>query len=200
MTGLVTLIALGFSLSVDAFAAALAKGAGMKRVTLGDAVRIGAVFGGMEAVMPLVGFAIGLALAAWVQPIDHWIAFILLAGVGAHMLWEAATGRVESHEENVELAAPGMAGKGPGWIRLTLAALATSIDATVVGVSLAMMDVNIILAVIVIGVITTVMASLGTLIGKQAGVWLGRYAEAAGGVVLIVLGAVILWQHIAQGI
>lgn len=200
MTGVFTLIALAFSLSVDAFAAALAKGAGMKRVTLGDAVRIGAVFGGMEAVMPLVGFAIGLALAAWVQPVDHWIAFILLAAVGAHMLWEAATGSVESHEENVELAAPGLGKAGPKWVRLTLAALATSIDATVVGVSLAMMDVNIIAAVIIIGVITTAMAAMGVLIGKQAGVWLGRWAEAAGGVVLITLGGVILWQHMAQGI
>ena len=200
MSGFLTLIALGFSLSVDAFAAALAKGASMKRVTAGDALRIGAVFGSMEALMPVIGFLVGLAMASLVAPVDHWIAFVLLLGVGLHMLYEAASGSVESHEENVEIAAPGLGSEGPAWIRLVLAALATSIDALVVGVSLAMMGVNIITAVIVIGVVTTLMAALGALIGKQAGVWLGRYAEAAGGVVLITIGALILWQHLSNGI
>ena len=200
MAGFITLIALGFSLSVDAFAAALAKGASMQRATLMDAVRIGAVFGAMEAAMPVIGFMIGLALASWVQPVDHWIAFVLLLGVGFHMLWEAFSGSVETHEENVEIAAPGLGKAGPSWVRLVLAALATSIDAMVVGVSLAMMDVNIITAVLIIGVITTAMAALGVLAGRKAGSWLGRYAEAVGGVVLIALGSLILWQHLSQGI
>ncbi|WP_300391201.1 manganese efflux pump MntP family protein [Henriciella sp.] len=200
MSGLLTLVALAFSLSVDAFAAALGKGAGMKRVTLLDALKVGAVFGGMEAFMPLVGFAIGLALAAWVQPVDHWIAFVLLAGVGAHMLYEAVTDSVETHEENIEIAAPGLGMQGPKWIRLVLAALATSIDATVVGVSLAMMDVNIVMAVVIIFVITTTMAAIGVMLGRGAGRWLGRYAEAVGGVVLIAIGALILWQHLSAGI
>ncbi|MEE2878767.1 MAG: manganese efflux pump MntP family protein [Pseudomonadota bacterium] len=200
MAGFITLIALGFSLSVDAFAAALAKGASMQRATLIDAVRIGAVFGAMEAAMPVIGFMIGLALASWVQPVDHWIAFVLLLGVGFHMLWEAFSGSVETHEENVEIAAPGLGKAGPSWVRLVLAALATSIDAMVVGVSLAMMDVNIITAVLIIGVITTAMAALGVLAGRKAGSWLGRYAEAVGGVVLIALGSLILWQHLSQGI
>ena len=200
MAGFITLIALGFSLSVDAFAAALAKGASMQRATLMDAVRIGAVFGAMEAAMPVIGFMIGLALASWVQPVDHWIAFVLLLGVGFHMLWEAFSGSVETHEENVEIAAPGLGKAGPSWVRLVLAALATSIDAMVVGVSLAMMDVNIITAVLIIGVITTAMAALGVLAGRKAGSWLGRYAEAVGGVVLIALGSLILCQHLSQGI
>lgn len=200
MTGLLTLIALGFSLSVDAFAAALAKGASMKRVTLTEALRIGAVFGAMEAAMPVIGYLAGLALAAWMQPVDHWIAFVLLLGAGLHMLWEAMSGSVETHEENVEIAAPGLGGAGPDWVRLVLAALATSIDAMVVGVSLAMMEVNIVAAVAVIGIITTGMAAAGVLLGRRAGEWLGRYAEAVGGIVLIAIGGLILWQHITQGI
>lgn len=200
MSGLLTLLALGFSLSVDAFAAALGKGAGMREVRFVDALRIGAVFGGMEAFMPIVGFAIGLVLTAWVAPVDHWIAFVLLLGVGGHMLWEAMSGEIDTPAEAVEQVAPGLGARGPKWIRLVLAALATSIDATVVGVSLAMMDVNIIMAVIIIGVITTTMATIGVLLGKKAGEWLGRYAEAAGGVVLIAIGALILWQHLSTGI
>ena len=200
MTGLITLIAIGFGLSADAFAAALAKGAGMKKASLFDALRIGAVFGGMEAAMPLIGFLLGLAVASLVAPVDHWIAFVLLCAVGAHMIYEAFSDSVETHEENIEIAAPGIGKAGPGWVRLALAAVGTSIDALVVGVSLAMAGVNIIAAVIAIGVITTGMATAGVLIGVRAGQVLGRWAEAAGGVVLIILGSTILWQHLAEGI
>ena len=203
MSGFLTLIALGFSLSVDAFAAALGKGAGSGSGRFLDALRIGAVFGAMEAGMPVIGYMVGLVLAAWMQPIDHWIAFGLLFGVGFHMIFEAFRG--DSADETAANAvtaietAPGDAGR-TRWIRLALAATATSIDASVVGVSLAVMDVNIVAAVIVIGIITTAMATFGVLVGRKAGSWMGHYAEATGGAVLIIIGALIVWQHLAQGI
>ncbi|MGB3626432.1 MAG: manganese efflux pump MntP family protein [Henriciella sp.] len=195
-----TLFALALSLSVDAFAAALGKGAGERQLGLFGALRIGAVFGAMEAVMPLIGYLIGLALASWVASVDHWIAFVLLGAVGMHMIWEAARAPVEgAMEDAIDRVAPDMHHRGPRWIRLILAALATSIDAMVVGVTLAMMEVNIIAAVIIVGVVTTIMATIGVLLGRKAGEWLGRWAEVIGGLVLIAIGAVILWQHLSAG-
>lgn len=199
MTSLLTLIVLAFGLSVDAFAASLGKGAGEKGVGLKGALRIGLIFAGMEAVMPLVGYAIGLALATWVAGVDHWIAFILLLGVGLHLIYEAVTEGPETVEELSADTANGPF-KGPRWVHLGLAAIATSIDATVVGVSLAMMDVNIFLACFVIFVVTSVVCVIGALIGGKAASWLGRWAEVLGGVVLIAIGSFILWQHLSQGI
>jgi putative Mn2+ efflux pump MntP len=197
MTGLITLFALALSLSVDAFAAALGKGAAERKVGLLDAARIGAVFGGMEAVMPLIGYMIGIALASWVAGVDHWIAFVLLSAVGLHMIWEALSGNIEADfDDATNSVAPGMARKGQKWLHLVLAAFATSIDALVVGVSLAMMDVNIIVAVVIIGCVTAVMATMGVLIGRKAGERLGHWAEVVGGVVLIAIGSLILWQHL----
>ncbi|GGB70004.1 manganese efflux pump MntP [Henriciella pelagia] len=197
MTGLITLFALALSLSVDAFAASLGKGAAERKIGLLDAARIGAVFGGMEAVMPLIGYTIGIALASWVAGVDHWIAFVLLSAVGLHMIWEALSGNIEADfDDATNSVAPGMARKGPKWLHLVLAAFATSIDALVVGVSLAMMDVNIIVAVVIIGCVTAVMATMGVLIGRKAGERLGHWAEVVGGVVLIAIGSLILWQHL----
>ena len=198
MTGLLTLFALALSLSVDAFAAALGKGAGQTKVSLLGALRIGAVFGAMEALMPLIGFLIGIALSAWVASVDHWIAFVLLSAVGLHMIWEALSDNVEeSVDEAAESVAPGISREGPKWFRLVLAAFATSIDALVVGVSLAMMNVNILLAVAIIGGVTTIMATIGVLIGRKAGDWLGHWAEVIGGIVLIAIGSIILYEHLS---
>jgi len=189
MTGLLTLGALGASLSVDAFAAAVGKGAANQRNRWRDAIRVGAVFGFFEAVTPAIGWAIGLALSTWIAAVDHWIAFFLLLAVGGHMI-HAAT----------KPPAAGESGSSPAnsnsLFRLVATALATSIDATAVGVSLAVMQVNILTACLVIGGVTTVVATLGVMLGKHAGTYIGRYAEVIGGVALIVIGASILFQHL----
>ena len=99
MVSFFTLVALAFGLSVDAFAAALGKGAGARHTTFPGALRIGFVFGGMEAAMPLIADALNIALAGLVADLAHWIAFVLLLGVGLHMIWEAFTGRDEGVEE-----------------------------------------------------------------------------------------------------
>ncbi|MCZ4297266.1 manganese efflux pump MntP family protein [Henriciella marina] len=199
MSGTFTLIALAFGLSVDAFAAALGKGTGERTSTLTSALRIGFVFAAMEAIMPVVGYLIGMALSAWVAGIDHWVAFILLSLVGIHMIWQAFKEEPETIDDHAETAANGPI-RGPRWIHLGLAAVATSIDATVVGVSLAMVGTNLVLACLIIFGVTLVMCTMGALIGRKAGDWLGHWAEVAGGIVLIIIGALILTQHLSQGI
>lgn len=199
MTGIFTLIALAFGLSVDAFAAALGKGTGDRTSPLLGAVRIGFVFAAMEALMPVVGYLIGLALSGWVASIDHWIAFTLLTLVGLQMIWQAFKSDPDTLEDRAEDAANGPI-KGPRWVHLGLAAVATSIDATIVGVSLAMMDTNLLLACAIIFAVTFAMCTAGALIGRKAGDWLGHWAEVAGGAVLIAIGVMILTHHISQGI
>ena len=189
MAGMFTLGALGLGLSVDAFAAAVGKGASIGAPRWRDAIRIGAVFGAFEAIMPCIGWVIGKAVATWFSEYGGWIAFILLVGVGGHMMWEAWHGDLAAeHEADEKKPAMGM-------LSVALTAVATSIDALAVGVSLAVMGVPLLAACIVIGGVTTVIASSGVMIGKHAGLWLGRYAEVAGGAVLILIGAAIPVQQ-----
>lgn len=189
MTGLVTLGIIGLSLSVDAFAAAVGKGATGKRPQFIDALRIGAVFGIFEALTPAIGWMIGIALAGWITAIDHWVAFGLLAIVGGHMLWMATRTPDEAAVDEER--------KHHSLLKLAFTALATSIDAMAVGVSLAVIDVDIVTACLVIGAVTTVIATIGVMLGKKAGPYLGRYAEVLGGVALIAIGSLILYQHLS---
>jgi putative Mn2+ efflux pump MntP len=186
-----TLGALGLGLSVDAFAAAVGKGAAIGRPRFRDALRIGIVFGAFEAIMPCVGWLIGKVVATWFAHYGGWIAFALLVGVGGHMMWEAWHGDLD-HDH----AAEGETERDhrTGMLGVALTAVATSIDALAVGVSLAVMGVPLVAACLVIGVVTTVIATSGVLLGKHAGIWLGRYAEIMGGAVLILIGAAIPLQ------
>jgi putative Mn2+ efflux pump MntP len=185
-----TLGALGVGLSVDAFAAAVGKGASIGTPRWRDAIRIGAIFGAFEAIMPCLGWLIGKAVATWFSAYGGWIAFVLLVGVGGHMMWEAWHGDLaDDHAPEEKKPAMGM-------LSVALTAVATSIDALAVGVSLAVMGVPLLAACMVIGVVTTVIASSGVMIGKHAGIWLGRYAEIGGGAVLILIGAAIPVQQL----
>lgn len=187
MTGILTLGALGVSLSVDAFAAAVGKGAAAERARWREALRVGAVFGFFEALTPAIGWAIGLALSAWIAAVDHWIAFALLLGVGGNMI------RLALKNQEEDAAEPR---KARGIFGLIATALATSIDAMAVGISLAVMQVNIVLACLIIGGVTTVLATLGVMLGRHVSIWLGRYAEMLGGAALIAIGSSILYTHL----
>src|SRR5258706_6300745 len=165
MTGLLTLGALGASLSVDAFAAAIGKGAGSGETRWRDAIRVGAVFGFFEAITPAIGWVVGLALSAWIASVDHWVAFALLVGVGGNMI--RMPFKADDAAEGSDKTRP------HGLYGLVLTALATSIDATAVGVSLAVMQVNILIACLIIGGITTVGATAGGMIWRQAGACFG---------------------------
>lgn len=174
---------LAVSMSVDAFIAALGKGAAGPRPGLARALRTGAIFGAIEALTPLIGWAAGLAASRHVAAVDHWIAFVLLVGVGLRMILQAWT---RSGEE------PRPDGLWP----TVLTALGTSVDAMAVGVSLAFLDVNILVIALVIGLTTMGMSAAGLLLGRLLGRRFGRVAETLGGVALCGLGSAILFQHL----
>jgi len=185
-----TSLALAFSLSMDSFAAALGRGACSRRPGLPEAVRVGAAFGVAQCAMPLIGWGIGIAFASLVEAVDHWIAFGLLLAVGGAMLRNAVMGAEEADED----CGPVRSARSE-WLALMTTAVATSIDAAAVGAGLALVDVDMVTTAALIGAVTFAVAFGGVLIGRAAGTKLGRWAELAGGVVLIGLGAKILLEH-----
>lgn len=192
-----TIAMLSLSMSTDAFAASLAKGAALDRPLdrsrWGEALRTGIVFGIVEAITPLLGWAAGFAASAYIAAIDHWIAFILLGAIGGHML----LGALRAREEGIQ--AGGARPRRHGLGVLVATAIATSLDAMAVGVSLAMLDVNIAVVAGAIGMATFVMASAGMLVGRHVGGRFGRWAEGLGGLFLMGLGGWILIEHIFLG-
>ncbi|MFC5371725.1 manganese efflux pump MntP family protein [Brevundimonas faecalis] len=186
----VAIAVLSVSMSADAFAAAIGRGA-QHRPSLAQALRSGLVFGVIEAITPLIGFALGVAAAGFVEAVDHWIAFGLLGAVGAKMIWEAL-----KREEEAEAEAVGGKAASRGLLALVATAVGTSIDAGAVGVGLALLGANIWLIAACIGFTTFALATLGLLIGKAAGARLGKVVELIGGVALIGLGLKILLEHL----
>ena len=186
----VAIVILSLSMSADAFAAAIGRGA-VHRPTLPQALRSGLVFGSIEAVTPLIGFALGVVAAGFVEAVDHWIAFGLLGAVGGKMIWEAL-----KPEDEAEEAAEAKKAVSRGLIALVATAVGTSIDAGAVGVGLALLGENIWLIAASIGFTTFALATLGLLIGKAAGTRLGKIVELVGGVALIALGLKILLEHL----
>lgn len=175
---------LAVSMSVDAFAAALGRGAAAERTHLGDAVRTGIVFGVIEAITPLIGWAAGVLAAGYITAIDHWLAFVLLTLVGGRMLVEALRRKEDE------------APSGRSFWVLVATAVGTSLDAMAVGVSLAFLQVNVWIIAGAIGLATFCMATGGMLAGRLLGSRFGRIAEAIGGGALILLGSSILYEHL----
>ena len=183
------LIFLALAMSTDAFAAALGKGAAMQQPRLPQALRIGLLFGCIEAITPLIGWLLGSFASKWIAEWDHWVAFFLLLGLGGHMVWAGLHGDGDEEE-----GAP----SGQGIVTLALTAVATSIDAMAVGVGLAFINVNILHAALAIGLATTVMVTVGVLLGRLLGAAIGKKAEIIGGVVLVLVGATILYEHLSE--
>lgn len=178
---------LSVSMSTDAFAAAVGRGAA-HRPTVPAAVRAGMVFGVIEAVTPVIGWSVGLIAADFVEAIDHWIAFILLALVGAHMIHEA----LQAEDDAADDSRP----RRSGPVALVATAIGTSIDAAVIGVGLALIGANIWIVAASIGVSTFILTTIGMLIGSRVGARFGKKAELLGGIVLIGLGLMILVDHL----
>ena len=186
--GIVELLLLAVGLSMDACAVSICKGLAMKKATLKEGAICGIWFGGFQALMPLIGFFLGSLFAQAIEAVDHWIAFALLALIGITMLKEAF-GKCEECEEN--------GGADLSFKTMLVMAIATSIDALAVGISLAMAgDVNIVLAVVLIGVITFVLSCIGVKIGNIFGSRFEKKAQMAGGIILILLGIKILLEHL----
>lgn len=185
-----SILLIGFAMSTDAFAAAIGKGAAMQRPRFTQALRAGAIFGVIEGVTPVVGWALGLAAAAYVTRWDHWIAFVLLAILGGRMIHAGLAGDAAPSDAEPERH---------GFWNLATTGFATSIDAMAVGVGLAFIEVNITLVAIVIGACTLVMVTGGIMLGRVLGRIAGRRAEVVGGLVLIGVGSAILHEHLTGG-
>lgn len=182
----ISIVILAFSMSTDAFAAAIGRGA-VRRPGVGEAMGNGVVFGMIEGMTPLIGWAIGIATSAYVASVDHWIAFALLAAVGGKMIWGAV--RRDDDRDQGEAT-------GSGLWSLIFTAVGTSIDAAAVGVSLALLDVPILVVAASIGLATFVMATVGLLIGRVVGGRFGAIAELLGGIALLLIGAAIPLEHL----
>ncbi len=181
------IVILAVGLSMDAFAVSICKGLATKEVKFKNMLSCGLWFGGFQALMPLIGFMLASLFASYIVSIDHWVAFVLLALIGANMLKEAFSNKEEDSEKNADFSIKTM----------FIMAVATSIDALAIGVSLAMAgDVNIFIAILFIGVITCVLSALGVKLGSIFGAKYEKKAQIFGGVILILLGLKILLEHL----
>ena len=187
---LLTTILLALGMSVDAFAAALARGAGSLHYTWQQTVKTALIFGIVETITPLIGWLAGSMTQKFIAEYDHWLAFGLLLALGLKMIWGAL------HDNGEETAAAD-GNRTDTTLTLTIiTAIATSIDSMVVGVGLAFLDANIWLTALAIGTSTTIMAAVGLRLGRLLGQKIGSRAEMAGGVVLIGISTFILLEHL----
>jgi len=178
----VAIVVIAFSMSADAFAAALGKGAALDRPPLGEALRCGVIYGIVEAVTPVVGWTLGAAVGAGAYlAADHGIAFAVLAAIGAKMIHDGL--RRPAGEDKPKRHSTRL---------LVLTAVGTSIDALAVGVSLALIGVGIVATAVAIGLATFTMTTLGILLGRALGGRYGRLAEILGGAGLVAIGVKIL--------
>ena len=174
------LIAVG--LSMDAFAVSICKGLSLKRLKARHAALVGLYFGGFQALMPMIGWALGYRFERVIASVDHWVAFFLLAVIGVGMIRESR----ESEELNDDLS----------FRTMVILAVATSIDALAVGVTFAFLRVRILPAAGLIGVTTFLLSGLGVYIGHVFGLKYKAKAELAGGIILILIGLKILLEHL----
>ena len=186
--GFVELFLVAVGLSMDAFAVSVCKGLCMKRLDVRQGVAIALFFGGFQALMPLAGWALGTQFEQYITPVDHWIAFVLLAFIGGKMLWDAFRGGEE------ELSCPA---DGKLDLReLVMLSVATSIDALAVGITFAFLRVDIVSSVALIGVTTFVLSLAGVAVGHRFGARYEKTATVVGGVVLVLIGTKILLEHL----
>lgn len=182
-----SIAALALAMSTDAFAAAVSKGTALQNPRWSEALRTGLIFGVIEAITPIIGWALGHAAADYVKTWDHWIAFALLGLLGVRMILVALQKPEESDAEKPN--------SHSFWL-LAVTGFATSIDAMAVGVGLAFLGVSILPVAAAIGFATFAMVTLGVMAGRMLGGIAGRWAEAVGGVVLIGIGSTILYEHL----
>jgi putative Mn2+ efflux pump MntP len=182
--GFIELLLISVGLAMDAFAVSVGKGMTVKRVRPYHALNAGAWFGAFQALMPIIGFFVGRSFASYVVNIDHWIAFGLLVIIGVNMIREAISGE----EDEVD---------GSFGVRtMLIMAIATSIDALAVGISMAFLHVNIWISVAVIGIVTFAISAAGVYLGASFGSRLGSKVGIIGGVILIAIGIKIVVEHV----
>ena len=181
----ITIILLAVGLSMDAFAVSISSGIILKRPTISHALRMALFFGGFQALMPAIGWLLGLGLKDYISNFDHWIAFVLLLLIGGKMIYEA----LYSKEEDVR-------SDPTKFFVLLMLAIATSIDALAVGVSFALLLTSIVVPITIIGITTFIFSFIGVFLGQHLGSLFGNKVEILGGVILIGIGSKILFEHI----
>lgn len=179
---------IGVGLSMDAFAASVCKGLTMRKAVFKNILIIGLFFGGFQALMPVIGYFLGNQFEKYITPIDHWIAFALLAFIGGKMILDVFK---KDEEESCEASLSKIKIQ-----EIFVMAVATSIDALAVGISLAFLRVDIKVAAFTIGLTTFAISSLGVVIGKKFGAKYKNKATLAGGIILILIGLKILLEHL----
>ena len=182
---LLELFMIAVALSMDAFAVAVCKGLSIRRAGLKYSLTVGLYFGAFQGLMPLLGYLLGVNFQNTITSVDHWIAFILLGGIGINMIREALN---KDEEENLDSSLTPRS--------MLPLAVATSIDALAVGVTFAFLKVSIVPAVSFIGVVTFILSAIGVKIGNVFGARYKSKAELFGGVVLILIGVKILLEHL----
>lgn len=188
--GIVELLLTAVALSMDALAVSITNGMTIRHLSWRHALKTGLFFGFFQALMPAIGYLAGSSVREVIVSVDHWVTFGLLAVIGGKMVWDACQGG--EGDEQVE--------NPTGTLTLTMMAVATSIDALAVGVGLALTQVNILAACSCIGLVTFALCVLGVMLGKRLGDAFQKYAQVAGGVVLMIIGCKILLEHLMQGI
>jgi putative Mn2+ efflux pump MntP len=179
----VTIILIAIGLAMDAFAVSIAKGITVKRNRRRTAILLASLFGGFQALMPVIGWLAGLSFRNVIMGIDHWIAFGLLGFIGAKMIYESTKNEgVDEKDITLHLA-------------LTLA-VATSIDALMVGLSFAFLETSILFPILIIGIVTFVLSLIGFVFGSGMGKVFGKRVEIVGGIILILIGVQILVEHL----
>ena len=181
---LLTLLTLAVGLAMDAFAVSICKGLAMREKVLKKGIIVGLWFGGFQALMPTIGFFLGTQFKDQITSIDHWIAFVLLGLIGINMVKEALSKDEEQADDSIAVK------------EMFMLAVATSIDALAVGITFAFLNVHIVSAALMIGVCTFLISFVGVKIGNIFGTKYKSKAELAGGIILILLGFKILFEHL----
>jgi len=182
-----TILFIAIALAMDVFAVSVAAGVSLKRIDARQTLRMAWHFGFFQAMMPIIGWSAGLTVRSYIERYDHWTAFILLAVVGLHMIRE-------SFKDDDEIDERKDPTKG---IVLIVLAVATSIDALAVGLTFSLLNISVWIPALIIGVVSILFSILGLNIGKRVGQLshVGRYAEITGGIVLVLIGVKILFEH-----
>ena len=181
---LLTLLTLAVGLAMDAFAVSICKGLAMREKVLKKGIIVGLWFGGFQALMPTIGFFLGTQFKDQITSIDHWIAFVLLGLIGINMVKEALSNDEEQADDSIAVK------------EMFMLAVATSIQAIAVGITFAFLNVHIVSAAAMIGVCTFLISFAGVKIGNIFGTKYKSKAELAGGIILILLGFKILFEHL----
>lgn len=182
--GFFELFLIGLGLAMDAFAVSICKGLSLKKLSIKKAIIVGLYFGIFQGGMPLIGYFLGSTFESLITQIDHWVAFLLLLFIGGNMIKESLSKECDISDDKVDFKT------------MLPLAIATSIDALAVGITFAFLKVNIVVAVLIIGVVTFVLSFVGVILGKKVGCKYKNRAEFVGGLILILMGLKILLEHL----